>query len=301
MRISEICQYLNELGILSLKNTPLFLSLYSGFLKNNIQINFPNNRAINTNLDNNQFITILFAYLKKVISNDKDLYELCTNVINSHPKNKVIKQYQGICFLKKILFYQMKNRFNHFLLLLFIKKYPKRKYFPYNPLYAARSYSKLNDIKNNTSYTTTNQRRKNFFLNNNNDDYSLSYISNNNKYYNKIHNNVIINTGSDEGFKSENRLGYNRKIPSPKFQDLVEKMNIKKKEISMNNMKKKLYDAQIRINNYENIMPISRRNRKKEQKSREEEDFFNKEKEDKLYQKLTEKELDKNNILDRLY
>ena len=66
-------------------------------------------------------------------------------------------------------------------------------------------------------------------------------------------------------------------------------------------MKKKLYDAQIRINNYENIIPISRRNRKKEQKNKEEENFFIKEKEDKLYQKLTEKELDKNNILDRLY
>ena len=76
------------------------------------------------------------------------------------------------------------------------------------------------------------------------------------------------------------------------------KKNMKKKK---KNMKRKLYDAQIRINNYENIIPISRRNRKKEQKNKEEENCFIKEKEDKLYQKLTEKELDKNNILDRLY
>ena len=298
MKISEICQYLNEIGILSLKNTNLFLSLYSGFIKNNNQINFTRKKALNANLDNNIFITILFAFLKKVISNDKDLYELCTNVISLHPKNKLIKQYQGICFLKKIIFYQIKNRFNHFLFLLFVKKYPKRKYFPYNPLYAAKSYTRFNDIKNNNiSYTTTNQRRKNNIL----DEYSLSYISNNNKYYNKINNNLIINTGDDGGIKSENRIGHHSKNKSPKFIDIVDKMNNKKKEISVNNMKKKLYDAQIRINNYENIIPISRRNRKKEQKNKEEENFFIKEKEDKLYQKLTEKELDKNNILDRLY
>jgi hypothetical protein len=83
--------------------------------------------------------------------------------------------------------------------------------------------------------------------------------------------------------------------------DLIEKMNNKKKEISMNNMKKKLYDAQTRINNYENIIPISIRNRKKEIKSRKEEDYYKKLKEDKIYQKLTEKEIDNNNILDRLY
>ena len=298
MKIEEICDYLNELGILSIKNTPLFLSIYTSLVSNNNQNK--NNLRKNSNIENNKLTTILFAFLKKINSNDKELYELCSNIINLHSKNKLIKQYQGICFLNKVIFYQIKNRFNHFLFLLFKKKYPKRKYYPYNPLYATKSASKLNDIKPNISYTNLNSRRNNNFLNLN-DEYSLSYISNrnnNNKHYNKI----IFNTHSDDGNKSEiTKKKINSVHPPIPTPDLVEKMNNKKKEISMNNMKKKLYDAQIRINNYENIIPISRRNRQKEQKSREEEDYFNKLKEDKIYQKLTEKELDKNNILDRLY
>ena len=297
MKIEEMCEYLNDFGILSIKNAPLFLSIYSGLIGNNKQ--YKNNSRKNSNIENNKLTIILFAFLKKIISNDKELYELCSNIINTHSKNKIIKQYQGICFLNKVIFYQIKNRFNHFLFLLFKRKYPKRKYFPYNPLYAAKSSSRINDINPNISLTNTNTRRKNNFLNLNEEN-SLSYFSNknNNKHYNKI----VFNTGSDELNKSENLINKHN-IIHPKIikPDLVEKMNNKKKEISMNNMKKKLYDAQIRINNYENIIPISRRNRQKEMKSREEEDYYNKLKEDKIYQKLTEKELDSNNILDRLY
>ena len=43
--------------------------------------------------------------------------------------------------------YQIKNKFNHFLFLLFKKKYPKRKYYPYNPNYATKLNSKSNDNK----------------------------------------------------------------------------------------------------------------------------------------------------------
>ena len=295
MNIEEICQYLNELGILSIKNTPLFLSIYSGQLKNKPKSNK------NNNIENNNLTIILFAFLKKVFSNDKELYELSSNIIHSHTKNKLIRQYQGICFLNKIIYHQIKNRFNHFLFILFTKKYPKRKYFPYNPLYAAKSASRLNEIKTNVSFSNTNQRRMNNYLNIN-DEYSLSYISNRN---NKNHNRIIFNTGSDEGWKSENIPGTKRKNsfnqPVVHMPDLVEKMNMKKKEISKNNLKKKLYDAKIRINNYENIIPISRRNRQKEMKSREEENNYKKEKEDRIYKKLTEKEIDQKNILDRLY
>ena len=296
MKIEELCQYLNELGILSLKNTPLFLSIYSGLIGNNKQDNI---KAKNkNNIENNKLTILLFAFLKKIIANDKELYELCSNIIHSHKKNKLIKLYQGICFFNKFIFYQIKNRFNHFLSLLFTKKYPKRKYYPYNPSYAAKSLSKLNELKQNISFT--NPRRINNIFNIN-EEYSLSYISNknNSKHYNKI----ILNTDTNEGWKNEYIPSSKRKnsLTNPYMPDLIEKMNNKKKEISMNNMKKKLYDAQTRINNYENIIPISIRNRKKEIKSRKEEDYYKKLKEDKLYQKLTEKEIDNNNILDRLY
>ena len=173
MKIEEICEYLNELGILNIKHTPIFLSLYSGFKINNKK--FKQNKYS----EENTLKIILFAFLKKLITNDKELYEICSNIINSYHKNKIIKLYQGICFLNKILFHQIKTRFNHFLFLLFKKKYPKRKYFPYNPLLGA--------------HNKANRRTKNNVNNINNpnniDDYSLSFISAKNK-----NNNLLLNT-----------------------------------------------------------------------------------------------------------
>ena len=309
MRIEEICEYLNELGILDIKHTSNFLSLYSGFIINNKRLNQ------NRNSEDNTFKLILFAYFKKLISSDKDLYEMCSNIISSHTKNRLIHQYHSICFLNKILFYQVKNKFNHFLFLLFKKKYPKRKYFPYNASYVVKS--KSNDNKYQKSFNITNRRMKGNIYN----DYSLTYMpmnSNNVKNDNSL-NNIILNTAPGDKTFSQGDMDHNEfslsnmnrselsrtkkqhSAKKKKFIDITEKMNLKKKEISLNNMKKKLYDAQIRINNYESILPTSCKNRQKEIKEKEEEDYYSKLKEDKLYQKLTEKEIDKNNILDRLY
>ena len=298
MKIEKICEYLNEIGILDINTTPIFLSLYSGFKISNKKY------KLSKNVEENTLKIILFAYLKRVISNDKALYQICSNIISSHNKNKIIQLYQGICFLNKVLFYQIKSRFNHFLFLLFKKKYPKRKYFPYNPIQATR----LNENKNQRSFNNTNRRANNF---NNTDDYSLSYISMRNNHP-KDHNlllNNMDNTYTQPGmdnsqFKLSHMNSKNKKSNSSKkkkFIDITEQMNMKKKEISFNNMKKKIYDAQIRINNYENILPTSCKNRQKELKNKEEENYYNKLKEDQLYQKLKEKEIDKNNIVDRLY
>ena len=309
MRIEEICEYLNELGILDIKHTSNFLSLYSGFIINNKRLNQ------NRNSEDNTFKLILFAYFKKLISNDKDLYEMCSNIINSHKKNRLIRQYHSICFLNKVLFYQIKNKFNHFLFLLFKKKYPKRKYFPYNASYVVKS--NLNDSKYQRSFNGINERMKDNIY----DDYSFTYMhmnNNNGRNDNNI-NNIILNASPgdrslNQGYIehnecklsniNRNQLSRTKKQNSSKkkkFMDINEKMILKKKEISLNNMKKKLYDAQIRINNYESILPISFKNRQKEIREKEEEDYYSKLKEDQLYQKLTEKEIDKNNILDRLY
>ena len=313
MKIEEICEYLNELGILDIKHTSVFLNFYSGFIMNNKQFK-KNNFS-----EDNTFKIILFTYLKKIISNDKELYEMCSNIISSHTKNKLIRQYHGICFLNKVLFFQIKNKFNHFLFLLFKKKYPKRKYFPYDASNVIKSLSKSDDSRYQKPFINSNRTMKN----NINDDYSLSYISMNNNNFNKNNSkkNLILNNayGEKENTYSQgdldhsdlkisrinkNDLTKSKKLNTPKkykFLDIKEKMKLKKKEISLNNMKKKLYEAQIRINNYENILPTSRKNRQKQIQEKEEEDYYNKLKEDKVDQKLTEKEIDTNNILDRLY
>ena len=179
MRIEQICEYLNELGILNIKQTSNFLSLYSGFIINNKKL------KQNLNSEDNTFKLILFTYLKKIISNDKELYEMCSNIISSHTKNRLIRQYQSICFLNKVLFYQIKNKFNHFLFLLFKKKYPKRKYFPYNASYVVKS--NLNDSKYQRSFNGINERMKDNIY----DDYSFTYMhmnNNNGRNDNNINN-----------------------------------------------------------------------------------------------------------------
>jgi hypothetical protein len=241
MKIEEICEYLNELGILDINTTPVFLSLYSGFKINNKKY------KLSKNAEDNTFKIILFAYLKRVISNDKALYEICSNIISLYNKNKIIRLYQGICFLKKVLFYQIKSKLNHFLFLLFKKKYPKRKYFPYNPIKGA----KANENKNQRYFNNTNRRRRpnNY---NNTDDYSLSYISmrNNAKDHNLLLNNmenmytqpVIENNQFNLSNMNNNELIRSKKNNSAKkkkFIGITEKMNMKKKELSLNNMKKK--------------------------------------------------------------
>ena len=237
MKIEEICEYLNELGILDIKHTPIFLSLYSGFKANN------NNFKQNIQSEDNTIKIIVFAFLKKMISNDKELYEICSNIVNSYNKNKIIKLYQGICFLNKVIFYQIKSRLNNFLFLLFKKKYPKRKYFPYNPTYAANA--------NQRSFNNTNQgARYNINNLNNIDEYSLSYISTKNKNYNN-NNNLLMNT-REKAYTQPDNNEYNeyqlsqinksrRNISSKKkkFIDVTEEINKKKKEISLNNMKRK--------------------------------------------------------------
>ena len=308
MKIEEICEYLNELGILDIKHTSIFLSLYSNFIANN-----KNKFKQNHYSEDNTFKIILFAFLKKVISNDKELYEVCSNIISSYNKNKIVRLYQGICFFNKLLFYQIKNRFNSFLFLLFKKKYPKRKYFPYNPSQATKINSKSKDDKFQISNNTTTNRR----LNNNIEDYSLSYLSMRHNSKNNNQNNLILNTGENSyshpeidiskykmGHMFNNEISKVSKKNTPKkkkFIDITEKMKIKKNEIALNNMKKKIYDTQTRINNYENILPTSFKNRQKEIKSKEEENYYNNLKEEQLYHKLTEKKIDPRNILDRLY
>ena len=309
MKIEEICEYLNELGILDIKHTSLFLSIYSNFIMNN------NNKFQQSQYsEDNTMKIILFAFLKKIISNDKELYEVSSNIISSYNKNKIVRLYQGICFFNKLIFYQIKNRFNHFLFLLFKKKYPKRKYFPYDPSQATKINSKSNDDRYQRSFNNTNRRTNNNF--NNFEDYSMSYISMRNNSKSHPHN-LILNTGENnyshpeidfkeyklgQSYKKEIPRGYRKNTPKKKkFIDDLEKMRIKKNEISLNNMKKKIYDAQTRINNYENIMPTSFKNRQREIKSKEEENYYTKLKEDQLYNKLTEKEIDPHNILDRLY
>ena len=214
MKIEEICEYLNELGILDIKHTSVFLNFYSGFIMNNKQFK-KNNFS-----EDNTFKIILFTYLKNIISNDKELYEMCSNIISSHTKNKLIRQYHGICFLNKVLFFQIKNKFNHFLFLLFKKKYPKRKYYPYEASYVVKSLSKSNDNRYQKSFNNTNRRKKNNF----NDDYSLSYISMNNNNFNKNNNanNIILNTTSGENTYNHRDLEYNEfKISSNNKNELI--------------------------------------------------------------------------------
>ena len=244
MNVEEICEHLNDIGILDINHTVQFLNLYTGFISNNK--NFLNNPSS----QKNSIKISLFAYLKMISENDKELYKTTSNIVNSYDKNKLIKQYYCICSLKNILFYKVKKTFFNFLFCL-LQKISKKPIFNKN-----KANSEINE---RIMYT----------------DGDIS---------NKIPKKTISKS------KKMNNLN-----------EITKKMILKQKKINHNNMKKHLYDEQTRINNFSSILPLSCKSRKKEMQSRDEKNYLKQLKSERHYQKLTEKQIDKNDLIDRLY
>ena len=244
MNVEEICEYLNDIGVLDINRTVQFLNLYTGFISNNK--NFLNNQSS----QKNSIKITLFAYLKNVSENDKELYRITSNIVNSYDKNKLIKQYHCICNIKKILFYKLKNNFFNFLFNLLRK----------------------------ISIKTNFNRSKGYFPNN---DY------------------IIFTDGSNKNKYPKKIMQKSKKIDN--YNEITKKMILKQEKINHNNMKKHLYDEQTRINNFNSILPNSYKCRKKELLSRDEKNYLKKLKSERHYQKLTEKQINKNDLIDRLY
>ena len=73
MRIENVIEYLSDIGIINNNNLNIFLNIFTEVNKNN-------------NYNKNNIFSIMkitfFNFIKNLTMNDKNLYNLCKNIIN---------------------------------------------------------------------------------------------------------------------------------------------------------------------------------------------------------------------------
>ena len=194
MNLAQICSYLNEVGILDINNIKNYLSMTTNIINDNE----------NNNRSNNDIYKIsLFAYLRGINTNDRNLYLLCTNVINSYNRYILIKKYNYLHHFKKILYYKILQRFKYFTIALFKK-------FPFKNFNANRNYNnKKNNTCSNRFYKKNNNNNQNLIEINKKDNNSqnqknvllpkkdINYIINDYNANNKKKDNDNISLKSD--------------------------------------------------------------------------------------------------------
>ena len=84
MNIQQLCDYLNEIGIIDIDNIKHFLEITTYMINNNIQNE--------SNKSTNDIYKIsLFSYIREINEDDKNLFFTCSNIINSFKRFNYIK------------------------------------------------------------------------------------------------------------------------------------------------------------------------------------------------------------------
>ena len=187
MNIEQICEYLNEIGILDMNSIKDYLTLTTNIFNEN-----RNYKSIN-----DVYKISLFAFLRGVNNDDKSLYFLCSNIISSYNRYNLIKKYKFLHYFKKLLYYKICQRFNYFIMSLSKKLY-----------YKNHQTKKLNKSTKNIGFNKTSSNR--FYNKNNNSIKNISEINNIDGYntpnYNKVRTNDVLfkNKAIDDKIKKLN-------------------------------------------------------------------------------------------------
>ena len=228
--IQNLCNYLEELGIVDQKSITPFLSLYSKAINNYIINN--DTEDYNNKLESNiaLFENVLCSYLKKIFHIEKNYKTFSHKIIDKFKQNFLIKQYNGLF----LLFY------------IFSKKI---KYSVINSFYNIKQYI----FNKNESSTSSYQ----YLKQNNNDEKDIDneYISNNNNlYFHKYNENKKI---KNKSFRRNIFLNYineneNDKeiISNHKFKSITNFRN----ESKLNNFNKKAKSLNNSINRMKRLL-----------------------------------------------
>ena len=361
MNIEQFCEYLNEIGILEMRDLTNFLTNTT----NLICLNNKNNPQNKIQSINEIFKISLFNHLRFYTQEDSLIFTLSGNIIKSFKQYQLIKKYNSLLLFRKILSFKILQRFSYFFYSLIKKfKFKNNQNYKYqkNTLYqnsiqknnnsinssktrekSLKTYiNKTNNskINNNSNIISSNNKCTN---NNNRVLYTLInyspspitkknlntdiYSSNTESYFNKnIYNNSNNNNSTlilnNKIFKDppclkksptvnnniciqQANFNYDKLLINKKLCICrkFEQINNKNKKLKKNKSESrlKLYDEEIRQKNFAALTSNVAKNLKKRAKSKEEFEFYQKEKQDNILKKLTEKEIDKKNWLDRLY
>ena len=141
---------------------------------------------------------------------------------------------------------------------------------------------KLKIIDNNICINQSNLNFEKFFINK-----KLVICKRNNNYLSYI-----------ERIQSNKKYLYNNNPYEYSYSSFTLRKN--KSETKLR-IKKMNYEENTRSKNFETLQPKVKRKIKERAKSKKEEELLKKQKEDDIYNKLIEKEIDKQNLIDRLY
>ena len=357
MNIEQICEYLNEIGILDMNSIKDYLILTTNILNENRKY-----KSIN-----DVYKISLFAFLRGVNNDDKSLYFLCSNIINSYNRYNLIKKYKFLHYFKKLLYVKICQRFNCFIMSLSKQLNYKRnqakklskstKKIGFNNTSSNRFYNKNNNSIKNISeintiegYNTPNYnkiRTNDILFKNNIPDYKIKQVNTSSK------NKTNINKNNFSPLKIENynilgdKIIYRELSPKKKSKKInidmciaqsninfekyfINKRNVickksrpsfvesiinnkrdfyhenknrlrKNKSETKLRMKKMNYEEQTRSMNFANIKPELKRKIEKRAKSKKEDEYWAKKKEDDKFNKMVAKKQDQKDIFDKLY
>ena len=162
MNIQQLCDYLNEIGIIDMNNIKHYLQISTYMI--NDKINKQSKKSIN-----DIYKISLFSYIREIINDDKKLYKTCANIINSYKRYIILKKYNSLFLFKKIIYLKVYQRYKTFLTLLY-KKFPFKSYRTNkyhqnkkkkinNKTCTNNFYSPINNDLNNEIMVNTNAKR----------------------------------------------------------------------------------------------------------------------------------------------
>ena len=94
MNMQQLCDYLNEIGIIDMNNIKYFLHITTHMINNN-----KSQKSIS-----DIYKIALFTYIKRISENNKSLYFTCANIINSYKRYIILKKYNSLFLFKKIIY-----------------------------------------------------------------------------------------------------------------------------------------------------------------------------------------------------
>ena len=218
MNIQQLCDYLNEIGIIDMNNIKHFLQISTYMMNDKI-----NNQSIKS--INDIYKISLFSYIREIINDDKKLYKTCANIINSYKRYIILKKYNSLFLFKKIIYLKVYQRYKTFITLLY-KKFPFKSY-------------RTNKYHQNKKKKINNKTCTNNFYSPINNDLNNEIMINTNAKRNKINKVIDYNDNNN----NNNNIDINKNIIKFKKQesDNIKFENYKfMKELSPSKRKKKI-------------------------------------------------------------
>ena len=228
MRIEQICEYFNDIGILQLENINRFLKIYTQLSQNKYK-----NKS-------DKLILALFSFITLVSKNEQQLYDICKNIVNCFSNNQILYRYKALNIFNNIFKSKLHSKYILFFCKLnafIFNKKSKIKIIHINRNSNFNLKKKINENENgeefinNTSIGKTNskinrgkgkiinKKQLNNKINKNHKSYDISdnekectFSPRINNYYRpnyKFSKNVNINNNMKNIYNSEYNSSYN--------------------------------------------------------------------------------------------